>query len=107
MTDVRVVLVTVPDPETGATIGRTLVEERLAACVNLIPGLRSIYRWQGKIEDEGEALMVIKTRAEGLQALIDRIRALHPYTVPEVLALPVEAGFEGYLAWVREETAPR
>ncbi len=105
MTDVLVVLVTAPGPEEAARLARTLVEERLAACGNVLPGLRSIYRWEGKVRDEGEALLLLKTTRERFAALRDRILALHPYEVPEVLALPVEAGAERYLSWVGTETA--
>lgn len=103
---VRVALSTAPDAETGARIARALVEERLAACVNLVPGVRSIYRWQGRVEDAGEVLLLIKTRAERVDALASRLRALHPYEVPELLALPVSAGLGPYLDWVLAEAAP-
>jgi periplasmic divalent cation tolerance protein len=104
MTDVLVVLVTAPSPEKAAELARRLVEERLAACGNVLPGLRSIYRWEGKVQDESEALLVLKTTRDRFEALRDRVLALHPYQVPEVLALPVEAGSEQYLAWVAGET---
>jgi periplasmic divalent cation tolerance protein len=104
MTDVLVVLVTVPSSEKAAEIARALLEEKLAACGNVVPGLRSIYRWEGKVQDDAEALLLLKTTRERYPALRDRVLALHPYQVPEVIALPVEAGSEGYLAWVREET---
>ncbi len=104
MTDTVVVLVTAPSAEKAADIARALVEERLAACGNVVPSVRSIYRWEGKVQDEAEALLVLKTTRARFPALRDRVLALHPYQVPEVLALPVEAGSEGYLAWVAEET---
>lgn len=100
---VQVVLVTAPDAETGAALGRALVAERLVACVNLVPGVRSIYRWEGRVEEDGEVLLVIKTRADRLAALRERVVALHPYDVPEVVALPVVGGSPAYLDWVREE----
>jgi len=103
--EVRVVLVTAPDAEEGARIGRRLVEERLAACVNVVPGLRSLYLWEGRVEDDAEVLLVVKTRAERLDALALRVRDLHPYDVPEVVALPVVGGSAEYLAWVREESS--
>lgn len=103
MTDTRVVLVTAPDADTAAGLARALVEERLAACGNLVPGIRSIYRWEGKICDEAEVLIVLKTTAALADALRDRVVALHPYACPEVLVLPVEAGHAAYLAWVREQ----
>ena len=98
---IQVVLVTAPDLETGARIGRSLVAEGLAACANLLPGVRSIYRWQGELHDDPEVLLIVKTRAPLLDALTARVRALHPYELPEVLALPVAGGSEPYLAWVR------
>ncbi len=105
MTDALVVLVTTPTPERAAEIARALVEERLAACGNVVPGLRSIYRWEGKVQDEAEALLVLKTTRARFEALRDRVLALHPYEVPEVIALPVEAGSARYLAWLGAETA--
>lgn len=105
MTDARVVLVTAPDAEAAARLARALVEERLAACGNVVPAIRSIYRWEGSVHDEGEALLVLKTRAARVDALRARVLELHPYQVPEVLVLPVEAGSEAYLAWIAAETA--
>jgi periplasmic divalent cation tolerance protein len=102
--DVRVVFVTAPDAETGARIARALVEERLIACANLVPGIRSIYRWEGQIADESEVLLVLKTRASRLSALAARVKALHPYALPEVVALPVVDGSEAYLDWVLAES---
>ncbi len=104
MTDALVVLVTTPTPERAAEIARAVVEERLAACGNVVPGLRSIYRWEGKVQDEPEALLVLKTTRARFEALRDRVLALHPYEVPEVIALPVEAGSARYLAWIAGET---
>ena len=100
--DTLVVLVTVPSTDVGATLGRTLVEEHLAACVNVVPAVRSIYFWEGRVQDEGEALLVVKTGRERYPALQRRILDLHPYSVPEILALPVESGSPDYVAWVRE-----
>jgi periplasmic divalent cation tolerance protein len=105
MTDVLVVFVTTPSQEKAAELARTLVEERLAACGNVLPGVRSIYRWEGKVEDDAEVLLLLKTTRERFPALRDRVLALHPYRVPEVIALPVETGSDGYLAWVRGETS--
>ena len=102
--EVRVVLVTAPDAETGAGIARALVEEHLIACANLVPGIRSIYRWEGQIADEPEVLLVLKTRASRLSALAARVKALHPYALPEVVALPVVDGSEAYLDWVLAES---
>ena len=105
VTDALVVLVTAPDPEKAAKIARVLVEERLAACGNVLSGLRSIYRWEGKVQDEREALLLLKTTRARFEALRARVLALHPYQVPEVIALPVEAGSAPYLAWIAAETA--
>jgi periplasmic divalent cation tolerance protein len=98
----RVVLVTAPSAEAAMTIGRALVDERLAACVNVVPGLTSIYRWQGRREEASECLLVIKTDASRYAALERRVLELHPYSVPEVLALPVDAGAPAYMEWLRE-----
>ena len=105
MTDALVVLVTTPSPERAAEIARALVEERLAACGNVVPGLRSIYRWEGKVQDDAEALLVLKTTRARFEALRDRVLALHPYEVAEVIALPVEAGSAPYLAWLGAQVA--
>lgn len=101
---VQVVLVTAPDSEIGARLARTLVEERWVACANLLPQVRSLYRWEGRVEDDPEVLLLLKTRAELVERVAERVRALHPYDVPEVIALPVTAGSAPYLQWVREET---
>lgn len=99
-TEVVVVLVTGPDPATLATLGERLVGERLAACVNLIPGVRSVYRWEGEVHQDDETLAVVKTTRSAVAPLRERILELHPYDVPEFLVLPVVAGSESYLAWV-------
>src|SRR5678816_1250174 len=99
--DVRVALVTAPDDAVAASIARTLVEERLVACANLVANVRSIYRWQGSVEDQREVMLVLKTRADRVDALAERLRALHPYDVPELLVLGVETGLAPYLDWVR------
>ena len=100
MTDAVVVLVTAPSAEKAAELARTLVEEQLAACGNVLPGLRSIYRWEGKVHDEPEALLILKTRAPLFEALRARVVALHPYQVPEVLRLDVAGGHLPYLEWI-------
>lgn len=100
MTGVRVVLVTGPDGESLAGLGRRLVEERVAACVNVLDGVRSIYRWEGRVESEDEALALIKTTAARFDELERRIITLHPYDEPEVVALEVTGGSESYLEWV-------
>jgi periplasmic divalent cation tolerance protein len=102
MTDAVVVLVTAPTADVAAAIARAVVEERLAACGNVLPAVRSIYRWQGKVQDEAEVLLILKTQRRRFPELRDRILALHPYEVPEVLALPVEAGSDAYLDWIAQ-----
>lgn len=101
--DVVVVLVACPDEPTATSIARALVEEGLAACVNVSGEVRSIYRWRGSVEEARERLLVIKARADRLDALAARIVALHPYEVPELLALPVARGLGPYLEWLRAE----
>jgi periplasmic divalent cation tolerance protein len=95
-----VVLSTFPDADKAAQIARVLIDEHLAACVNLVPAVRSIYRWQGAIQDDAEALAVIKTTTERYPALASRLAELHPYDVPEILALPLADGHAKYLAWL-------
>src|SRR5688500_12512724 len=102
MSDVLLVLSTAPSADKAAALGRALVEERLAACANIVPGLRSIYRWEGAVQDDAEVLLLLKTTRDRFPALRDRLLALHPYQVAEVLALDVEAGASRYLDWVRE-----
>lgn len=94
------VLSTVPSREVGKTIARAVVRARLAACVNVVPGLVSIYEWKGKLEEEEEALLVMKTTRERVEELIERVVKLHPYDVPEVIAMPVAAGHGKYLSWL-------
>lgn len=103
MTDTRILLVTVPDHDTGSAIVRRLVEEGLVACGNLVPGLLSIYRWEGQVQEDPELLVVLKTHRDRIDELLVRIPELHPYDVPEVLALPVSEGFEPYVDWVARE----
>lgn len=100
-----VVLVTCPSREVGERIGHTLIEERLAACVNLIPDLTSIYRWEGRIHRDAEVLLLIKTRRRKLPGLMRRVKSLHPYSIPEIIALPLAGGSLPYLSWVQESTS--
>jgi periplasmic divalent cation tolerance protein len=100
---VRVILTTAP-PGKARDLAAALVEERLAACVNLVPGLRSLYRWEGSLRDDPETLLVIKTTAERAGDVARRIRALHSYELPEVLVLGVEGGSAGYVEWVARES---
>jgi periplasmic divalent cation tolerance protein len=102
MTDAIVVFVTAPTADKAADIARTLVEEGLAACGNVVPGLRSIYRWEGKVHDEPEALLILKSRAPLFEALRQRVVQVHPYQCPEVLRLDVPEGHAPYLQWIRD-----
>lgn len=101
--DVRVALVTAPDDETARQLARTLVSERLVACVNCVPGVTSVYRWEGAVQEDAEVLLVLKTRADRVDALAGRVDELHPYDNPEVIWLPVLGGAPAYLAWVQAE----
>ncbi|MSR20799.1 MAG: divalent-cation tolerance protein CutA [Gemmatimonadetes bacterium] len=101
--NVVAVLTTAPNEEVAERIAETLVEERLAACANVVPGVRSIFRWKGSIAHESEVLVILKTTTESVGALSRRVVELHPYEVPEVIALDVCAGHEPYLDWVRAE----
>jgi periplasmic divalent cation tolerance protein len=105
MTDSIVILVTAGSEAEAEAIAKALVEERLAACVNILSPIRSIYRWQGKVADDREWLLVIKTQAERFAAVETKVKALHSYQVPEVIALPMVAGAEGYLRWLQESVS--
>jgi periplasmic divalent cation tolerance protein len=104
MTDAMLVLTTLPNADAAAEMAKSIVEERLAACANLFPALRSIYKWQAKLEDQNEVLVLFKTRQEHFDRLRSRILELHPYEVPEVLAIPVEQAYQPYLDWLARET---
>jgi len=97
-----VVFCTVPKGDTGEKIAKSLVEKRLAACVNIIDKIRSIYLWQGKIEDDTESLLIIKTDSKKFEELKKAIKEIHPYTVPEIIALPIVEGIDLYLNWIDE-----
>ena len=100
----HLVFCTCPDPASARRIADAVVGERLAACVNLVPGLVSVYRWQGKIEQAGEILLLIKTTQDRLPALTARLTELHPHELPEVLAVEADAGLPAYLEWVAAQT---
>jgi periplasmic divalent cation tolerance protein len=97
--------VTTPSFDVADTIGRALVEERLAACVNILPGMRSIYRWQGSIETAAEVVLIAKSRTALFEEIEKRVRELHPYDCPCLVAWPIEAGHQPYLDWIAKETA--
>ena len=103
--DARIVLTTAASVDEARSLGRTLVEEQHAACATLIPGVESIYHWEGKVESAGETLLLLKTSVSHLPHLETRLHALHSYTTPEFLVLPVESGSEDYLAWMRKSLA--
>ncbi|ACO04167.1 MAG TPA: divalent-cation tolerance protein CutA [Persephonella sp.] len=95
-----VVFITVPDSKTANNIAKKLVEEKLAACVNIVKDINSIYYWKGNIENDDELLLIVKTRLEIFEKLTDFVKKIHPYTVPEVIALPIIAGSDSYLKWI-------
>ncbi len=99
-----VVLITTPSSEEGHRIARALVDERLAACVNILSPIQSIYRWEGQVQEDREVLLVVKTTAQMLEPLSLRVRQLHSYEVPEIIALQVVAGASDYLDWIDEQT---
>src|SRR4051812_19568705 len=104
MTGVVILLCTCGSEEEAQRIGTALIEERLAACVNLLPSVFSIYRWEGVIEKASEVLLLVKSTEEHFDSLRDRITELHSYDTPEIISLPVSNGSEKYLEWIREET---
>ncbi|WP_018412059.1 divalent-cation tolerance protein CutA [Methyloversatilis thermotolerans] len=103
-TDVLLVLTTLPDGDIAARVARTLVEARHAACVNIGPAIRSVYAWQGAVEEADEVPLAIKTTRAAWPALERALRALHPYELPEIIALPVTHGLPAYLQWVGDMT---
>jgi periplasmic divalent cation tolerance protein len=104
-TDALVVLTTVATPDEAVSLIRALLERRLIACGSLVPGIRSLYRWDGKVADESEVMVLLKTRGACLTAIESAFAQFHPYKVPELLALPVTAGAEKYLGWLDKETS--
>ncbi len=103
-TDYVIVMTTLPADADAATFAHTLVEARLAACVNLLPEMESVYRWEGQVEQERERQLVIKTSRARIVALWERVREMHPYDVPEFIVLPIADGNDAYLRWVGEST---
>jgi len=100
------VLITVPSEEKGVEIARALLEQRLAACVNCLGPIRSLYRWKGEVCDDSERLLIVKSRAALFPRLQAAVLALHPYETPEIVALRIDRGLPAYLKWVRDETVP-
>jgi len=103
-TEYIIVFITARDEDEAVRISRTIVEESLAACVNIIKTVRSIYRWQGRVEDEQEVLMIAKTKRALFERLQMRVKKLHSYSVPEIIGLPVIEGSKEYLEWLGQET---
>lgn len=101
------VINTCPDLATARRLADMLVDGRLAACVNIVPGIQSVYSWRGALQHDEECLLYIKTRIDRYQALADTLRAHHPYELPEIIAVPIETGLPGYLAWVDQQTESR
>ncbi len=99
-----IVYITAPNEEEGAKIARVLVEERLAGCINIVKSIRSIYRWHENIEDDAETLMIVKTQKRLFESLETRVRELHSYTIPEIIAVPVVEGSRQYMNWLEEVT---
>ena len=104
-TDANVVLTTVASEDEAVTFVRALLDRRLIACGTLMPGARSLYRWQGKIADEREVVLLLKTRSARVEALQEAFRELHPYKVPELLVLSVDSGLDKYIEWINGETS--
>ena len=104
MSDAVVMLSTAPREDEALKIARALVDERLVACVNVVPGVRSIYRWEGAVQDDAELLLVMKTQASKREAVVARIKELHSYSCPEAIALDISGGSPDYLSWVTDMT---
>ena len=104
--DYIVFFITASSPEEGERLARALLEERLAACVNLVPAVRSFFWWEGKVQEEGEVLLIGKGRADLFPKVQDLVRALHSYTVPEIIAVPITSGSPDYLHWIDETISP-
>jgi periplasmic divalent cation tolerance protein len=103
-TSLLLILTTAPDQETARLLAKSLVEQRLAACVNILPQATSVYEWQGKLELSGESLLLIKSTRDNYTAVEKALREQHPYELPEIIAVPVEQGLQGYLDWVERCT---
>ncbi|CAA7037829.1 unnamed protein product [Microthlaspi erraticum] len=99
-----VVYVTVPNREAGKKLANSIVQEKLAACVNIVPGVESVYEWEGKVQSDSEELLIIKTRQSLLESLTEHVNANHEYDVPEVIALPITGGSDKYLEWLKNST---
>lgn len=105
MNDIALVYITFPDRDTALSIAKTIVEERLAACANILDGMTSVYRWEGEIRNDSETVLILKTVQAQMQRLTERVIELHPYDVPCVVVLPIVQGSEKFLNWVRDDLA--
>lgn len=105
MTDIVIVLSTFPSQEDALRVASALVEARVAACVNVLPGIRSVFRWKGQVEFADEVLLLVKTTQPGFPALCDRIKELHTYDTPEIVAVPLVDALADYLSWIRSEVS--
>lgn len=103
-TGFSVVYVTINSPSGASELAKSIISNELAACVNILPGITSIYKWEGKVVTDSEHLLMIKTREDLLEALSAHIKAHHPYSVPEIIAVPIEFGNSAYLEWIKEST---
>jgi periplasmic divalent cation tolerance protein len=106
VTEMLMVFTTFANADDAARVARTLVEERLIACGNVLPGVRSLYRWEGKVADQPEVMMLMKTRKQDWTALISRLHELHPYDTPECIAIRIAAGAPKYMAWLEAALEP-
>lgn len=106
MSPISFLYITAPSPEQALLIGRTLVEERLAACVNVVPGMRSVYWWEGVIEESAEAVLLVKCARASVEPAMTRVRQLHPYRIPCIAEIPIERCNPAYLDWLMRESAP-
>lgn len=102
--DELVVFITASNQDEAVKIAKELIENKLAGCVNIIKDIRSIYRWEGKIQDDSEVLMIAKTQKNIFDSLVKKVKELHSYTVPEIIAIPIIAGAEDYLKWLKDVT---
>lgn len=104
MTEARFVYITAPDIDTARIIGRHLVDHQLAACANIIPGMESIYRWEGVVEQGQEVVIIAKTAQSRVEEVIEAVKSLHPYDCPCIISLPVDGGFSPYLKWIEDQS---
>lgn len=98
------IYITTPSPQEALRIGRAVVADRLAACANVLPGITSVYRWQGEVQEDGETALILKTRSDLVERLTTRVKELHSYDCPCVVALPIAGGNPDFLQWIAEET---